>query len=51
MLVALAAAAGRGWQPKGDVRLAITIGEEVDCVGARHVRDTGGLGVWVTGER
>jgi succinyl-diaminopimelate desuccinylase len=43
MLVALAAAARRGWQPKGDVRLAITIGEEVDCAGARHLRDTGGL--------
>jgi succinyl-diaminopimelate desuccinylase len=43
MLVALAVAARRGWQPKGDVRLAITIGEEVDCVGARHLRDTGGL--------
>src|SRR5215218_7880341 len=43
MLVALAAAARRGWRPKGDVRLAITIGEEVDCAGARHLRDTGGL--------
>ena len=27
MLVAMAAAARRGWQPKGDVRLAITVGE------------------------
>jgi succinyl-diaminopimelate desuccinylase len=43
MLVAMAAARRRGWQPKGDVRLAVTIGEEVDCVGARHLRDTGGL--------
>jgi succinyl-diaminopimelate desuccinylase len=43
MLVALTAAARRGWQPKGDVRLGITIGEEVDCVGAKHLRDTGGL--------
>jgi succinyl-diaminopimelate desuccinylase len=43
MLVALAAAARRGWQPKGDVRLGITIGEEVDCAGAKHLRDTGGL--------
>jgi succinyl-diaminopimelate desuccinylase len=43
MLVALAAAARRGWRPTGDVRLAVTIGEEVDCVGARHLRDTGGL--------
>jgi succinyl-diaminopimelate desuccinylase len=43
MLVAVAAAARRGWRPKGDVRLEITIGEEVDCAGARHLRDTGGL--------
>jgi succinyl-diaminopimelate desuccinylase len=43
MLVAVAAAKRRGWQPKGDVRLAVTIGEEVDCAGARHLRDTGGL--------
>jgi succinyl-diaminopimelate desuccinylase len=43
MLVAMAAARRRGWQPKGDVRLAVTIGEEVDCVGARHLRETGGL--------
>jgi succinyl-diaminopimelate desuccinylase len=43
MLVALAAVGRRGWRPKGDVRLAITIGEEVDCVGARHLRATGGL--------
>jgi succinyl-diaminopimelate desuccinylase len=43
MLVALAAAKRRGWQPKGDVRLAVTIGEEVDCAGAKHLRDTGGL--------
>ena len=43
MLVAVAAAQRRGWQPKGDVRLAVTVGEEVDCVGARHLRDTGGL--------
>ncbi len=28
---------------QGDVRLEITIGEEVDCVGARHLRDSGGL--------
>jgi succinyl-diaminopimelate desuccinylase len=43
MLVAMAVVARRGWRPKGDIRLAITIGEEVDCVGARHLRDTGGL--------
>jgi succinyl-diaminopimelate desuccinylase len=43
MLVAMAAAARRGWRPKGGVRLAVTIGEEVDCVGARHLRDSGGL--------
>ncbi len=43
MLVALAVAGRRGWRPKGDVRLAVTIGEEVDCVGARHLRDSGGL--------
>lgn len=43
MLVAMAAVARRGWRPKGDVRLAVTIGEEVDCVGAKHLRDTGGL--------
>lgn len=43
MLAAMAALKRRGWRPKGDVRLAVTIGEEVDCVGARHLRDTGGL--------
>ncbi len=43
MLVAMAVAKRRGWQPKGDVRFAVTIGEEVDCAGARHLRDTGGL--------
>jgi succinyl-diaminopimelate desuccinylase len=43
MLVAMATVARRGWRPKGDIRLAITIGEEVDCVGARHLRDTDGL--------
>ena len=43
MLVAMASARRQGWQPKGDVRLAVTIGEEVDCVGAKHLRDTGGL--------
>lgn len=43
MLVALAAAKRRGWRPKGDVRFAVTIGEEVDCAGARHLRDSGGL--------
>ena len=43
MLTAMAVVARRGWQPKGDVRLAVTIGEEVDCVGAKHLRDTGGL--------
>jgi succinyl-diaminopimelate desuccinylase len=43
MLAAMAAAARRDWEPKGDVRLAVTIGEEVDCVGARHLRDSGGL--------
>jgi succinyl-diaminopimelate desuccinylase len=43
MLMAMAVAKRRGWQPTGDVRLAVTIGEEVDCVGARHLRDTGGL--------
>jgi succinyl-diaminopimelate desuccinylase len=43
MLVAMASAKRQGWRPKGDVRLAVTIGEEVDCVGARHLRDTGGL--------
>ena len=43
MLAAMAAMQRRGWRPKGDVRLAVTIGEEVDCVGASHLRDTGGL--------
>lgn len=43
MLVAMASARRQGWQPKGDVRLAVTIGEEVDCAGAKHLRDTGGL--------
>lgn len=43
MLVAMAVTSRRGWQAKGDIRLAITIGEEVDCVGAKHLRDTGGL--------
>ena len=43
MLAAMASAARRGWQPKGDVRLAVTIGEEVNCAGAAHLRDTGGL--------
>ena len=43
MLVAMAVVRRRGWQPKGDVRLAVTIGEEVDGVGARHLRDAGGL--------
>lgn len=43
MLVALAAAARRGWQPTGTVRFAVTIGEEVDCAGAVHLRDSGGL--------
>ena len=43
MLAAMAALARRGWQPKGDLKLAVTIGEEVDSVGAAHLRDTGGL--------
>src|SRR5688572_24222369 len=43
MLAAMAAMQRRGWRPKGDVRLAVTIGEEVDCVGAKHLRDAGGL--------
>jgi succinyl-diaminopimelate desuccinylase len=43
MLVAVAAVGRRGWRPKGAVRLAITVGEEVDCCGAAHLRDTGGL--------
>ena len=43
MLVAMVSAKRQGWQPKGDVRLAVTIGEEVDCRGAKHLRDTGGL--------
>jgi succinyl-diaminopimelate desuccinylase len=43
MLAAMAALARRGRRPKGDVRLAVTIGEEVDCAGARHLRETGGL--------
>jgi len=43
MLAAMAAVKRRGWQPKGDIKLAVTIGEEVDCVGARHLRDSGGL--------
>ncbi len=43
MLVAMAALARRGWQPRGDLRFVGTIGEEVDCIGAEHVRDTDGL--------
>ncbi|MCC7372658.1 MAG: M20 family metallopeptidase [Chloroflexi bacterium] len=43
MLVAMASARRQGWRPKGDVRFAVTIGEEVDCAGAQHLRDTGGL--------
>lgn len=43
MLAAIAALRRRGWRPKGGVRLAITVGEEVDCCGAAHLRDTGGL--------
>jgi succinyl-diaminopimelate desuccinylase len=43
MLVAMVSARRQGWQPKGDIKLAVTVGEEVDCVGARHLRDTGGL--------
>ena len=43
MLVAVAALGRRGWRPKGEVRLAVTVGEEVDCCGARHLRDSGGL--------
>ena len=43
MLMAMAVAGRGGWRPKGNVRLAVTVGEEVDCVGARHLRDTGGL--------
>ena len=43
MLVAVAALHRRGWRPKGGIRLAITVGEEVDCCGAAHLRDSGGL--------
>ena len=43
MLVAMAALARRGWRPAGDVLLVGTVGEEVDCLGARHLRDSGGL--------
>ncbi|MCC6178563.1 MAG: M20 family metallopeptidase [Chloroflexi bacterium] len=43
MFTALAAIRRRGWRPAGDIRLAITVGEEVDCVGAMQLRDTGGL--------
>jgi succinyl-diaminopimelate desuccinylase len=38
MLAAMAAIQRRGWRPKGDVRLAVTIGEEVDCVGEAPAR-------------
>lgn len=43
MLVAMAVLARRGWAGTGGVRYAVTIGEEVDCAGAAHLRDTGGL--------
>ena len=43
MVVAMAALARRGWRPKGDLRFAGTIGEEVDCIGAWHLKDSGGL--------
>jgi succinyl-diaminopimelate desuccinylase len=43
MLVAMAALKRRGWHPRGDVRLAVTIGEEVDSIGAQRLRETGGL--------
>jgi succinyl-diaminopimelate desuccinylase len=43
MLVAMAALARRGVRPKGDLVLAVTIDEEVGCLGARHLRDSGEL--------
>jgi succinyl-diaminopimelate desuccinylase len=43
MLMALAILKRRGWRPRGDVRLAITIGEEVDSIGAQRLRESGGL--------
>ncbi len=43
MLVAMATLARRGWRPKGDLLFAGTVDEEVASLGARHLRDTGGL--------
>ena len=43
MLVAMATLVRRGWRPRGDALLAGTVGEEVDCLGARHFLDAGGL--------
>jgi succinyl-diaminopimelate desuccinylase len=53
MLMAMAVAGRGDWRPKCDLRLAVTVGEEVDCVGARHLRDSGeldGVGWIVIGE-
>jgi succinyl-diaminopimelate desuccinylase len=43
MLVAMAALARRRWRGRGDARFVGTVGEEVDCLGAWHLRESGGL--------
>ena len=43
MLVALVALHRTGTRLSGEVVLAATVGEEVDCVGARHLLATGGM--------
>ncbi len=53
MAVAAASLAGRGFHPKADLILAISAGEEVDTVGARHMAGTGvlrGTSMLVVGE-